>query len=255
MARYQVILSYDGTGFSGSQRQAKARTVQGELERALEALGWAGRSVLLAGRTDTGVHALGQAAAFDLDWQHTPAELQKALNAGLPMDLAVRGLQAVRPDFHPRYDALSRWYRYRLFCQEVRHPLQERFAWRVWPPPDAGLLADLARLWPGSHDFGAFGTPPKRGQSTVRTVLEAGWQEHEGEWWFDVRADGFLYRMVRRLVFVQVAAAQGRLPVDSLVRALQERTPAQAGTAPAHGLMLMEVTYPPDLQAEKSGAD
>ena len=138
MARYQLTLAYDGTDFFGSQRQASPtgaskRTVQGELEKALCQLGWAGRSVLMSGRTDTGVHATGQVASFDLDWSHSDEELVRALNVALPADMAVHQARMVHPKFHPRFDALSRRYRYRLFCQPLRDPLRERFAWRVWP--------------------------------------------------------------------------------------------------------------------------
>src|SRR5512138_3419368 len=122
MARYQLTLAYDGTDFFGSQRQAKRRTVQGELEKALCKLGWVGRSVIMAGRTDTGVHATGQVASFDLDWSHPDEELLRALNAFLPGDLAVQQAQIVDARFHPRFDATSRRYCYHLFCQPVRDP-------------------------------------------------------------------------------------------------------------------------------------
>ena len=105
MARYQIILAYDGTGFLGSQRQAGARTAQSELEKALRKLGWPGKTVVLAGRTDTGTHASGQVAAFDLDWKHGPEKLQDALNAHLPLDMAVREVKEAADDFHPRFDA------------------------------------------------------------------------------------------------------------------------------------------------------
>src|SRR5512142_2164625 len=131
MARYQLTLAYDGTDFFGSQRQAKKRTVQGELEKALTKLGWTGRSVLMSGRTDTGVHATGQVASCDLDWLHSDDELVRALNATLPDDMAVQKVCMITADFHPRFDAISRCYRYRLFCQPVRDPLRERFAWRI----------------------------------------------------------------------------------------------------------------------------
>ena len=123
MARYQIILAYDGTGFLGSQRQAGSRTAQSELEKALRKLGWHGQTVYLAGRTDTGTHASGQVAAFDLDWLHDLKELQDALNAHLPRDMAVWAVQTAADDFHPRFDASSRCYRYRLFCASVRDPL------------------------------------------------------------------------------------------------------------------------------------
>lgn len=245
MARYQIILAYDGTGFSGSQRQARARTVQGELEGALRRIGWTGRSVLLAGRTDTGVHASGQSAAFDLDWRHGSDDLLAALNAALPAELAVRSVRQVADKFHPRFDARARRYRYRLYCQPLRDPLRERYAWRVWPGPDPQILRSVAALWMGTHDFAAFGTPPRPESGTRRTVMSADWQAEGDEWNFEIRADAFLYRMVRRLTAVQVMAAQGRLAVEEIVRALETRSRLPAGLAPACGLTLMEVEYLP----------
>ena len=251
MARYQLTLAYDGTDFFGSQRQVKKRTVQGELEKALSKLGWTGRSVLMSGRTDTGVHATGQVAACDLDWSHMDEELLSALNANLPTDMAVRKACIVNADFHPRFDATSRYYRYRLFCQPVRDPIRERFAWRVISEINSELFAETARLFLGTHDFAAFGSPTTPKGSTVRTVMNASWtQTEKDEWHFEVRADAFLYRMVRRLVFVQVAAAQGKISAEAIANALAKPTPAgkrteiPAGLAPAHGLTLIEVTYP-----------
>ena len=253
MARYQVILAYDGTDFVGSQRQAKSRTVQGELEKALHKLGWSERSVLLAGRTDTGVHAAGQVASFDLDWQHADGDLLRALNANLPADLAARDVCVAPADFHPRFDAISRCYRYRLFCQNIRDPLRERSTWRIWPEINSDALQEVASLFIGQHDFASFGTPPRTGGSTVRTVMNASWQAKDDELYFEVRANAFLYRMVRRLVFVQVAIAQGKISMDDVTRSLArrfqgpERSELPSGLAPAQGLTLIEVTYPPEI--------
>jgi len=250
MARYQLTLAYDGTDFFGSQRQASKRTVQGELEKALTKIGWTGRSVILSGRTDTGVHATGQVASVDLHWSHSVDDLLRALNAGLPFDIAVHKARMVDPNFHPRFDASSRCYHYRLFCQPLRHPIRERFAWRVWPEFHPDLLADAAKLFLGTHDFAAFGSPTTPKGTTVRTVMKAEWKQFErDEWHFEVQADAFLYRMVRRLVFVQVAIAQGRLSAEAAVRSLANPVPAGkrseilSGLAPAHGLTLVEVTY------------
>ncbi|MGA2505316.1 MAG: tRNA pseudouridine synthase A [Anaerolineales bacterium] len=253
MARYQIILAYDGTHFLGSQRQGASRTIQGELEKGLCKLGWDGRTVYLAGRTDTGTHAIGQVAAFDLDWGHGLVSLRKALNTYLPRDMAVREVILAADSFHPRFDARSRLYRYRLFCTGVRDPLRERYAWRVWPA--VSDLAPLAAIWPGTHDFGAFGTPPRTDGSTVRRVFSAKWTNDGNEWTFDIQADAFLYRMVRRLVYVQVAVGQGRIPAEDLVRALNNdpmltrgigkkgQGHLPASLAPASGLTLVEVRY------------
>lgn len=246
MARYKLILAYDGTAFAGSQRQAKHRTVQGELEMALRELGWSARSVTLAGRTDTGVHASGQVAAFDLEWNHGLEHLRDALNANLPVDIAVKNVDVADAKFHPRFDARSRCYRYRLFCQNIRDPLREKMAWRVWPAFNGDMLIETGEVFLGPHDFSAFGSPSREQSSTVRTVMSSEWKRLDDEWQYEVRADAFLYRMVRRLVFVQVAVAQGRCLKETVVKALewpQAKNEIPAGLAPAHGLTLVEVTY------------
>jgi tRNA pseudouridine38-40 synthase len=249
MARYQIILAYDGTNFLGSQRQAISRTVQSELEKTLRKIGWQGKTVYLAGRTDTGTHASGQVAAFDLEWNHPLEKLQDALNALLPRDMAVRQVRVAPDHFHPRFDATSRRYCYRLYCAEVHDPLRERYAWRVWPA--VANLSQLAAIWLGKHDFAAFGSPPRSGGSTVRTVLSARWQQTADEWIFEIQADAFLYRMVRRLVHAQVAVGQTRLSADTLAQALDDRIEIRqeaqnqipARLAPACGLTLVEVCY------------
>ncbi len=244
MARYQVILAYDGTGFTGSQRQANSRTVQGELEKALRNLGWSDRAVLMAGRTDTGVHATGQVAAFDFEWTHSADKLIWALNADLPSDLVIRNLRPVSATFHPRFDAVSREYRYRVFFEPIRDPLRDRFLWRTWPAVDEDALKRNASIFLGKHDFAAFGSRTTPKGTTVRTVTKAEWKKMpDGEWQFEVRADAFLYRMVRKLVFVQVSLAQGKCSVEKVRHALSKQGTLLAGLAPAHGLTLVEVTY------------
>jgi tRNA pseudouridine38-40 synthase len=163
--------------------------------------------------------------------------------------MAVREVKEAADGFHPRFDASSRCYRYRLFCASVRDPLRERYAWRVWPAVTD--LAPLASIWPGTHDFAAFGSSPRSGGSTIRTVISASWHLRDAEWIFEIQADAFLYRMVRRLVYAQVAVGQARLSAETLARALdngsdlrkdvQEQIPASL--APACGLTLVEVRY------------
>lgn len=244
MARYQVTLAYDGTHFEGFQRQVKRRTVQAEIEQALRNLGWQGKAVLAAGRTDRGVHAAGQVIAFDLEWAHSPEALGRALNASLPPDVAVQAVSPAPAGFHPRYDARRRSYQYRLYCAAGRNPLRERYAWRVWPSLDAGLLQEAACLFSGAHDFSAFGSPPKPGGSTLRTVYHSAWraEAHQGLS-YEVTANAFLYHMVRRLVYVQVQAGQQRISLAELDRALREAHPLAPGLAPPQGLMLVEVSF------------
>lgn len=176
MARYQVILAYDGTRFHGSQRQRSVRTVQGVVEQALRELEWDQETALFAGRTDVGVHASGQVVAFDLDWHHPDVDLRNALNALLPEDVAARQVLTCQDDFHPRYDTLSRKYRYRVFIDPVRDPLRERYAWRLWPAPKLDRLNAAATAVVGQRDFASFGSPMRPNGSTTRQVFAAGWR-------------------------------------------------------------------------------
>lgn len=243
MARYKVILAYDGTHFQGFQRQGNLRTVQLEVEKALHSLGWDGKSILGAGRTDAGVHAAGQVLAFDFDWRHTPEELVRAMNARLTEDVAVQAVFTVPDEFHPRYDALWRCYHYHLFCDNTRKPLRERYAWRVYPALDLNLMQQAAGLLVGTYDFAAFGQPHKSGGSTVRAVYEARWDKLGSEMCFVVRGNAFLYHMVRRLVFLQTLVGQGRLSVEQFAQGVQRAQPQPPGLAPSQGLVLTEVCY------------
>lgn len=252
MARYQVILAYDGSRFAGFQRQKRSSqtlTVQSEIEAALRKLGWQGEKVLYAGRTDRGVHALGQVVAFDLAWAHPPQALQAALNANLPEDIAVQAVRECSPSFHPRYQAIGRRYRYRLFCAENRHPLLERYAWRVWPVVEVEPMQAAAQLIVGTHNFSAFGSPLSPLGGTQREVQLAYWRAWQEDgvtsaWQFEIQANAFLYHMVRRLVAAMVAIGQGRLTLEQFRRALHgETSMIKIELAPAQGLTLIEVLY------------
>ena len=258
MERYKVTLAYDGTHFFGFQRQGKDRTVQLEVEAALRRLRWQGRTILSSGRTDSGVHAAGQVIAFDLEWSHGPQELGRALNAHLPEDVAVKAVEIAPADFHPRFDAVSRCYHYHLLFAPERDPLRDRFTWRVWPPCEVELLQAAARLLIGTHDFAAFGTPPRPGGSTIRQVFSAGWQVSEGdaqnhaggaqnlalmEMCFEVIANAFLYHMVRRMVFLQVLVGQQRLSLAAMQAAVEQQQAVIPGLGQPQGLVLQEVRY------------
>lgn len=244
MERYQLILAYDGTQFFGFQRQGSVRTVQAEVETALRQLGWQDRAILSAGRTDTGVHAAGQVIAFDLEWQHPLEELQRALNAHLPRDIAVQAVCVADARFHPRYDAQSRCYHYHLRFANTRHPLFDRFTWQVWPPCAPDLLAEAAQRLTGVHDYRAFGAPTRPGGSTTRAVYTSRWQPLEdGRWRYEVVGNAFLYHMVRRMVNAQVLVGQGRLSLQALEAAVETGADLPPGMAPPHGLVLQEVRY------------
>jgi tRNA pseudouridine38-40 synthase len=244
MAHYKVILSYDGTNFLGFQRQSDVRTVQGEVENALNKIGWQGRNILAAGRTDSGVHASGQVIAFDLNWDHTNRDLQRALNANLPIDIAVSSAEVVRDNFHPRFDACVRHYQYQIYCREDRQPLRDRYSWKVWPDLNIDLLEAGSYHLTGTHDFAAFGTPHHSGGSTIRTIKSAVWRRDGYELAFDIQGNAFLYRMVRRIVHLMVKIGQGKVDPDKISDLLQPgiKTPVQ-GLAPSCGLNLVRVIY------------
>ena len=249
MERYQVIIAYDGTLYKGFQRQAQAPTIQGVIEDALRRLSWHGKSILAAGRTDSGVHATGQVIAFDLDWRHPDAALRNALNAELPRDVSALKVAHVVANFHPRYDAVARHYVYRIYCSEARNPLLDRYAWRTSQVLDVDRMVCAATSLLGTHDFGAFGTPVHAAGTTVRTIFSTAWREEicgqePPVWLFDVRGNAFLYHMVRRIVFLLVSIGQGHQRVDVITELLESppERPVQ-GLAPACGLSLVEVTY------------
>lgn len=256
MERYQVILAYDGANFAGFQRQGKRRTVQGVVEAALGRLGWQGRTILAAGRTDAGVHASGQVITFDLVWQHSPEVLLRALNALLPADAAAQAISIVRADFHPCYDAVERTYRYQVYLRPVREPLLDRIAWRLWPTPATDLLEQAAAFLAGTHNFAAYGTPPRVNGTTVRTITRAAWSFWAGEMVFEVSANAFLYHMVRRLVYAQVLVAQGRAPLSLISHSLESGDPSLIkGLAPPQGLSLVRVTYLPQAEKRESNPE
>jgi len=249
MEHYKLTLAYDGTDFAGFQRQGSKRTVQQTLEQALRKIGWEGKTILSAGRTDAGVHADGQVVVFDLEWRHSLKDLKAALNSGLPADAAVKDLQVAIAGFHPRFDACARCYQYHLFSDPDRDPLRERFAWRIDWKLDWSALDTAAKLILGKHDFSSVGRAMKPGASTERNVFSAGWRSAPGKnFVFQIIADAFLYHMVRRLVHLQVKVATGRMDVEEFQKGIQQPRELPPGIAPAAGLFLHKIYYAKDWQ-------
>jgi tRNA pseudouridine38-40 synthase len=245
MERYQLILAYDGALFSGFQRQGKERTVQLVLEEALRQIDWQERSILCAGRTDTGVHATGQVISFALEWNHSPEELRNALNARLPEDMAILKVEIAPADFHPRFDAISRTYQYHIYFSPARNPLKNRTAWRIWPQIEIVRLQEAAPCFLGIHDFSSFGAPMKPGASTIREVHESCWQQVQGgDLIYRVTANAYLYHMIRRVVWQQVLYATDRITLQELQEGIETAAPLPPGMAPSNGLTLVEVCYP-----------
>lgn len=248
MARYQVILAYDGTDFFGFQRQGQSRTVQLIVEDALREIGWQHETIYAAGRTDTGVHASGQVICFDLEWRHDLDTLIRAINANLPKDVSVSQAEVVEENFHPRFQARFRAYRYLIYSAVERDPVLDRYAWRVYPELSLDKLNQAAVNLVGKHDFASFGKPPKPGGSTIRMIYQALWQKEEGNRiFFDVTGSAFLYHMVRRMVLLQVQVAQERLSLEEFRKIIGEQKVATPGLAPPHGLFLKKVGFTRDV--------
>jgi len=247
----QLVLHYDGTGFSGWQRQPDRRTVQGVLEAALSRICAQPTSALGSGRTDAGVHACGQAVGVRVADKWRPDTLRRALNAVLPDDVWVANAHAMRDDFHARYDAVARRYRYQVGTdEESESPFRRRTEWSVRRPLDRGLLEESTALIRGEHCFLGFavrGTAPAEDDHRC-TVTHATWLDRDGGLLFEIEANRFLHHMVRFLVGTVTDIALGRRPLSDLERLLRASDNSGVSPpAPAHALFLDRVTYPTAL--------
>lgn len=244
MPRFAATVSYDGEALVGSQRQSNGRTVQGEIERALEAIAGQFVRVDLAGRTDSGVHAIGQVAAFTAETRLNATTMERALNAHLPVDVAVRDIRPVAEDFDPRRWARRRTYRYTIWNATGRAPMLRRTAWHVGGNLDVPAMQRAARALEGQQDFIACSGPLEPGRTSVRTVFRATWCREGDTLRFDIEANAFLPQMVRRMTGALVGVGRGAVPVEEFVATLRRAAPGTMGpTAPAHGLCLMNVYY------------
>lgn len=244
MPRYKALIEYDGTAYYGFQRQIQTQpTIQGELEKTITYLAQQPINVSGAGRTDRGVHALGQVISFDLDWRHGVEALQRAVNANLPADIAILQLNQVSPTFHPRFDARRRSYAYHIFNAVVRSPVRRFQSWHVRHPLSVDVMNQAAVTLLGQHDFGTFGQPPV-GENRVRELFRAEWVQDRDYLIFHIEANAFLYRMVRSLVGSMKLVGDGSWTVEDFVAAFRSCDRSRSGTAaPPQGLYLVSVTY------------
>lgn len=244
----RLTLAYDGTDYFGWQRQARGRTIQGVVEDAIEQITGTRSKVLASGRTDAGVHALGQVAAFRTESPLTTATLVKALNAILPDDIAVLAAEEVPLTFHPIRDARRKRYRYLIDDDPIRPVFFRRFVWHYPRRLDAERMRRAAKCLVGKHDFAAFETSGAKRKTSVRSVSELevsrAITEAPSLIAIDIEADGFLYNMVRNIVGSLVEIGRGARSVEWLKEVLASQDRRLAGpTAPPQGLFLVSVTY------------
>jgi len=244
--RYLIEVAYDGRYFSGWQKQPGKTTVQGELERILSVLEGHDVQTTGAGRTDAGVHARGQAVSFDLDKKWEPGRLRLAIENNLPPEMSVNRVTPVAGNFSARYDAIWREYAYFLWTADFCYPHLKPFVWRVRGEWDSEKVARACRAIEGTHDFALFCPSGERPSNTVRTVLASSLVRRKNAAIFRIRANCFLYHMVRYLVGDLNRLAEEKMSVDEFLDELSgKRARMERSIAPPSGLFLWRIGYSP----------
>ncbi len=250
---WKVVLCYDGSDFCGWQVQPHQPTIQGELSDAIQRI--TGERVLPqgSGRTDAGVHALGQVASFRLSAPIPPPNLMRALNRTLPESIRVLSAQVVAPEFHARHSVLEKTYEYRIYRGEICPPTLARYVYALNWPLNLEAMQQAAHHVLGEHDFTSFAASDPDSsardsgleQNCIRSVHESIWTSEIDHWTYRVTGNGFLHHMVRNLVGTFLEVGRGSLPADSISEIIAARSRSAAGpTAPARGLFLISVKYP-----------
>jgi tRNA pseudouridine38-40 synthase len=248
LRKFKLTLAYDGTAYEGWQVQKIGTGVQQRIEEALAKLFPSRPQVQSSSRTDTGVHALGMVAHFEAprtEWQASTRKLALALNAWLPADIRVLSAAAAGEQFHARFDATGKQYRYYVWNHAAMNPLLRHTAWHVPRPLDPGAIRRAARLFVGRHDFQSFAANPGyTKESTMRTLTRCDLKKSGHLLTFIIEGDGFLYKMCRGIIGTLVQVGLGKFPPEQIQPMLAKRDRRATGmTAPAHGLVLWKVFY------------
>jgi tRNA pseudouridine38-40 synthase len=244
MRNIKLLLSYDGTDFFGWQRQPDRRSVQQVLEESIGRLTGVESNTTASGRTDAGVHALGQVVHFLTVSRHPPETFVKALNAMLPADVRVKGAWDMPQSFHATLDAKGKLYRYVIDNGRVADPFQRRYAWHVFQSLDHEAMHRAAEALKGRHDFHSFETNWPNRTSSVRTITHIAVSRIGDSVRIEVEADGFLYNMVRSITGTLVEVGKGKWPGSKVAEILAAEDRREAGpTAPPQGLFLVRVRY------------
>lgn len=241
----KIVLEYDGTNYSGWQKQKNTtKTIQGVLEESLSKVNKGPVGLIGAGRTDAGVHALGQVANFFINVNIPTDRIPRALNRLIPADISCKTAEEVEPGFHARYDAKGKIYRYRILNQRRGSVFKRNYVYHYIHPLDYQLMLKAAGYFEGTHDFASFQSTGSSVQDTVRTIDLLKIINKETEIWIEIKGNGFLYNMVRIIVGTLIEVGMGKIAHNELKGIIESGKREKAGfTAPAQGLTLLEVFY------------
>ncbi|MTI60546.1 MAG: tRNA pseudouridine(38-40) synthase TruA [Firmicutes bacterium] len=241
----KITLEYDGTNYSGWQKQKNTtKTIQGVLEKSLSKINKEPVGLTGAGRTDAGVHALGQVANFFINVNIPTDRIPRALNRLIPDDISCKTAEEVEPEFHARYDAKGKKYRYRIYNQRRASVFNRNYVYHYIHSLDYQLMLEAARYFEGTHDFVSFQSAGSSMQDTVRTIELLKVINKETEIWVEIIGNGFLYNMVRIIVGTLIEIGTGKIPYNKIKEIIESGKREKAGfTAPAQGLTLLEVFY------------